>query len=416
MKFRISLSTVLCLFLLIPALTSLSAQPSGTWATGSVTGFTPRTFLCSAEVGGKIYVIGGHPNTIGGVLTTLEVFDPSVNSWSTPATTGMFTARGGLCASVVGGKIYVIGGADGTFNAVNKLEVFDPTSNTWSTPVTSGTFTPRYRLVSAVVKGKIYVIGGANGAGGTTAINALEVFDPLTNAWSTPVTTGTFTARRGSAIAVVADKIYVMGGSGAAANYLNVLEVFDPSTNTWSTPVTIGSLTTRAGLAAAEVNGRIYAMGGYDGATMFNIVEAFDPSTNTWSTTATTGVFTERSGAAASVVGGKIYVVGGANLKPMVGHNEVFSPSSQSVAFGNVSAAGIQLLPNPTTGLVTVHCAPISGMQVSVTNILGKIVYAKTFSSQTPELTFDLSTLPSGAYLARFLSMGSVINRTIIRK
>ena len=85
------------------------AYAQGVWATESSEGFTPRSSLGAAVVDGKIYAIGG---LIGMNISTgtLEVFDPSTGTWSTPATTGTFTPRSGPAAAVVGSKIYVMGG------------------------------------------------------------------------------------------------------------------------------------------------------------------------------------------------------------------------------------------------------------------------------------------------------------------
>jgi len=62
---------------------------------------TPRYGLAAAAVNGKIYAIGG--SSSGGPRSTVEVYDPGSNSWSTAAS--MPTARAGLAAAAVNGKI-----------------------------------------------------------------------------------------------------------------------------------------------------------------------------------------------------------------------------------------------------------------------------------------------------------------------
>jgi hypothetical protein len=76
---------------------------------------TARDGLAAAIVSGKIYAIGGANST--GYLNTVEVYDPSSDSWSTAAS--MPTARAGLAVIPVDGKIYAIGDRRKNSAAVN---------------------------------------------------------------------------------------------------------------------------------------------------------------------------------------------------------------------------------------------------------------------------------------------------------
>ena len=83
---------------------------AGTWTKESSTGFDARAAATSCTLNGKIYVIGGFNGNK--YNSTLEVFDPVLNSWSTIPTTGTFTPRRGPASNVVDGKIYVMGGSN----------------------------------------------------------------------------------------------------------------------------------------------------------------------------------------------------------------------------------------------------------------------------------------------------------------
>jgi N-acetylneuraminic acid mutarotase len=96
-------------------------------------------------------------------LSTVEVFDPATNTWSTPAVTGGFAPLGGAASVVLDGKIYVAGGNDG-FGITNRFNVLDPSTNEWSTPTTAGNFTPRNGPSACVVNGNMYVMGGSVGS------------------------------------------------------------------------------------------------------------------------------------------------------------------------------------------------------------------------------------------------------------
>ena len=70
---------------------------------------TKRFGVSSAEVDGKIFVIGGSQS--GKRLATVEVYDPATDTWE--AGVDMPTARSGHASTTVKGKIYAIGGQTG---------------------------------------------------------------------------------------------------------------------------------------------------------------------------------------------------------------------------------------------------------------------------------------------------------------
>ena len=174
--FDVSISTIVASALGNPDFTNLGAGLSatniakdGTYAgwheggdTWSARTSMPRTrrYLATAEVGGKIYAIGGYS---GSARNYNEEYDPVANSWDTK--TAMTTARYGLAAVAVSGKIYALGGQGGT----NKNEEYDPVANGWTakTAMTTG----RRYFAAAVVGGKIYAIGGAHDSSQLSEVN-----------------------------------------------------------------------------------------------------------------------------------------------------------------------------------------------------------------------------------------------------
>ena len=196
----------------------------------------------------------------------------------------------------------------------------------------------------------------------------------------------------------------------------NTLEVFDPATNTWNTPVTTGIPTRRYEHTANIINGKIYLIGGYNGSYPDN-VDAFDPSTNTWSTSATSGTFTPRMSLTSSVVNDKIYVLGGMVAVTglnILNANEIFTPANADVKTNDAVTTNIELSPNPTNGSLTLYNLPASA-QVRIENILGETVM-ELGNIETSDVTLDLSKLPAGTYFARIVTANSVVTKKIVRE
>jgi N-acetylneuraminic acid mutarotase len=92
---------------------------------------TPRWDLAAAAVNGKLYAIGGWDPINQTALDVVEEFNPGTNSWATK--TPMPTKRSGLTAVAINGKIYAFGGIDPFNRFLNTLEIYDPTIDKWTT-------------------------------------------------------------------------------------------------------------------------------------------------------------------------------------------------------------------------------------------------------------------------------------------
>jgi hypothetical protein len=68
--------------------------------------------------------------------------------------------------------------------------------------------------------------------------------------------------------------LYVVGGKSGPA-YLNTVEVYDPVTNTWTSRPALP--TARGALGVANVSGSIYAIGGRNATAALATNERFTP-------------------------------------------------------------------------------------------------------------------------------------------
>jgi len=228
---------------------------SNTWTTGSDGPLPGRSEGAAVTHDGNLYAVGGRGGVV--VLTNLDRYTPAADTWASLAP--MPTARAGLGVARVGEAIYAIGGrtipgGPCTGGELATVERFDIASGTWTTvaPLPSA----RSDLAAKTNGGKIYVFGGC--AGGVFLGN-VDVYDPVTDTWSTgPADLPTPRAAK-YAVGKRGVTIFVIGGyAGGAA--LGVNEAYKVSRDTWSTWAPM--ITSRAEMGVASHGGRIYTVGG----------------------------------------------------------------------------------------------------------------------------------------------------------
>jgi N-acetylneuraminic acid mutarotase len=188
---------------------------------------TARNGVAVVAVNGKIYALGGSNASIGST-NIVEVYDPSANTWN--AVAPMPTARTGLAAATLNGKIYAIGGSGrvgGSSVFLSTVEVYDPSTDTWS--VAAPMPTARNRLALAAVHGKIYAIGGAAGVvGNAVSVSTVEVYDPSTDTWTAAASMPP--ALDDLAASDANDLIYTLGGFANGIPSDSVNQYWQPAT------------------------------------------------------------------------------------------------------------------------------------------------------------------------------------------
>jgi Common central domain of tyrosinase/Kelch motif len=243
----------------------------------------PAHHAALASYNGKIYVSGGFiapQNTqipTGGAWQPIEdvwEYDTAADSWK--ALAPMPTRRGAAVAAEVGGKIYVIGGATtiegskdpffsffGPSRVLGTNEVYDPATNKWESRAAMSV--PRNHAFGAAVNGKIYVIGGRTGHAfimTATNTNVVEAYDPAANMWSVPLERMP-TARSGGGSGTDGRLIYCAGGEVTTAALVGAyrgVEAYDPATNFW---VTLPFMPLpRHGVAAAVIGNEFHLVSG----------------------------------------------------------------------------------------------------------------------------------------------------------
>jgi N-acetylneuraminic acid mutarotase len=276
---------------------------------------TGRSFLTTTVLDGKIYAMGGirgKPEGYAG-SARVEVYDPASNSWTKKA--DMLAGRGGLASVVVDGKIYAIGGApDTTLPPVATVEVYDPAANTWIR--TADMPEARDGVTAGQVNGKIFVIGGA-GYNPVTferiALPTVEEFDPALGIWRKK--TDMPTPRYALSSCVIDGKVYALGGlmltfaMATPAMATAAVEAYDPAADTWTKRANMPEA--RWGAAAVALDGKIDVFGGTNSDTgpATSTVFEYDPLLDAWTTRPDMPF--KKQVMSASALNGKVYIIGG---------------------------------------------------------------------------------------------------------
>jgi len=190
-----------------------------------------------------------------------EVYDTVTNSWGTKTPPPI--SSNNIKAHVVGEKIFILGITEmGSTMSKLALVMYDPVTDVWTEKpsIPTDIATSMYDFVLAVVDDKLFVIGsfyGKTSNGFTTLASKVIVYDTKFDVWkevnsapmgmvydaATGVTTGFFAPQ----------KIYFFEETRT--------DVYDPVTNTWSTAEPMS--TPRRMFGVAVVDDLLYAIGGY---------------------------------------------------------------------------------------------------------------------------------------------------------
>lgn len=201
---------------------------TGTWQ--RIADMPDRTAVANAFMlpGGKLYVIGGWT----GQTKFVKVLDTATGAWSTRAAVPKWLLETGT--AYVNGRFYLFGGRWGSGGWVRTVQVYEPTTDTWSTAADLPT--PAHAL-SAVAddQGRVWVFGNARGAF-SPPLSVCWRYDPVRNTFTErPVSEK---PRTGPGLAFLDGRVYAAGGRVANSYVTEAIDRFDTrASGTYTTPV-----------------------------------------------------------------------------------------------------------------------------------------------------------------------------------
>lgn len=216
--------------------------PTDSWSLGASAAVSRSelTGVCIEDPSGQglVFAVGGR---FSGPLSEVEIYNPATDTWFFAPP--MPTPRRGLGAAFVPGigvaggnlgSVFVVGGSDGTAPhsgaPLSVNEAFDVAAGVWvpraSMPI------PMMDIYSTTyfpATGRIYVIGGFDG---TSVSTTVQIYDPVSDAWTLGAPMPT--PRSNLISGICGERIYAIGGFDDFLGNLNVNQSYDPFTNSWS--------------------------------------------------------------------------------------------------------------------------------------------------------------------------------------
>jgi len=248
-----------------------------------------------------------------------------------------------MATALINGKLYVAGGTINNGTQIGTVEMYDPSTNTWVTKASLPDYIKRSGFVAGVIDGKLYLAGGQK-LGVPT--NELLVYDPGQDSWAKGPDLPDVCD--GAAGGVTNKKLYVVGGAtgGATKNW-----VYDPAIPSWDVtnePMPEGRNQPTGGV----INGELYVAGGFDAIGATSTLLVYNASSDTWSTRA--DMTAARYRGAADTIDGKLYLVGGGSSLGLIAEVWGYTPPTIVDTHTITASAGSGGSINPS-GTVTVN-------------------------------------------------------------
>lgn len=315
--------TLACVGVLLSlSLSSIHAQ-NWTWR-GTAPLSQARSGACAVRLADdRVLVSGG---TADDPLASVEIYQSTPEEKFVDAGSMNAARSGHGCAVLKDGRVLVAGGG-----AAN-LDVYEPSLDSW-TSIESTILRAKGTTVTVLPDGRALITGGK--------ATEIEVFDADTSTLSLLTGGGMLTQRDRHSVTILRDgRLLFAGGIGGDQTVLNTAEILDPDTGEVSPAE--GLSTPRAGHSAtALLDGRVLLAGGSDGTVELSSLEVWMPETSRFQLlSANLKGARQNHTAVLSETNGVVLLAGGLAASQPLATSELFDPSTDSVQdAGSLTAA-----------------------------------------------------------------------------
>ena len=319
------------------------ALPAQTATMNTARGFASAALLPT----GQVLIAGG--GSIGGIVSSVELYDPVSNSFAPPAATpSMNVARDNSTATLLPNGLVLIAagfGGTGAGSYLSSTELYNPLTNTFAAPAATATMNTARSGATATLlpNGKVLIAGGVSPTG---AQASTELYNPSTNSFNTVANTAKMNVGRTNTTAILLPngKVLIAGGEDAKGNSLASTELYDPATNTFAAAAATAKMNVARASATATLlpNGKVLIAGGFGSTVNIGSTELYDPATNTFAPPAATASMNiARAFAVASLLpNGRVLIAGGFDVNfNLTNSTDLYDPVTNTFAHPAATAS-----------------------------------------------------------------------------
>lgn len=288
---------------------------------------TAREGATAVVLGRYVYVVGGIGSA--GALNSIERArvnaDGSLGRFTTSSEVTLTTSRRAHTSVVIGGYLYVLGGFGDRPLASIERAAIGPDGSIGAFAIVPGVSlaVARQGHTSVVIGNMLYVVGGSDGAPLDSVERATINADGSLEPFSLVSNVHLVVARQDHAIAVAANFLYVVGGSGGGRMLNNVERTAiapDGSLEQFATVPGVALATARSRHTVALFKNMLYVVGGRSDSGPLSDVEASPINSDELLgpfVAAQAAMVAPRQGQATAIVGNYLYMLGGAGSTPL---------------------------------------------------------------------------------------------------
>ena len=225
---------------------------------------------------GTILVVGGSSDgTAAGALSSAEIFDPIAGTFTALTGTGqsITVARFSHTATLLpNGKVVFVGGQNSS-GALSTMEVYDPSSQTFTAIGDTLSVARTGHAATLLMNGTILFTGGSG-------LASAEIYDPVAHT-STPLTASMTTDRTNHAAVLLPDGNVLVAGGMSAGSAVKSTELYNSAAGTFAATGNMQKL--RSGLTATILDSGLVLVAGGSNSTYPAVASAelytpsFDP-------------------------------------------------------------------------------------------------------------------------------------------